>query len=277
MNDAYVNAMNTQKASINWMNAITENLANIYTPGYRENKTTFKTFLDSISCEGYLKNTDQGKAIPGTSNENVFLEGQGYFVVRNEEGRIAYTRLGEFKFDENGVYKTTDGSTVQGYIMNEKGEIMSGTKSLNKEEYNRILSEGGSLNIPTTEIKLWIDPDNGKFLGKYDEFEIKGDGILYGKANNGQESSPLFKLAVMNFHNPQELFQYKDGMFVETEASGRPVIGRGEIRSGLIELSNVDFKANITYYQESKLQMDLAKNIMSSYKDLLQNVISLMS
>jgi len=276
MNDAYVNAMNTQKASVNWMNAVTENLANIYTPGYRENKTTFKTFLDSVCCDGYLKNTEQGKAVPGTSNENVYLEGQGYFVVRNDEGHIAYTRLGEFKFDENGVYRASDGSAVQGYIMNEKGEIMSGAKRLGKEEYNRILSEGGSINIPTTEIKLWRDPDNGKFLGKYDEFEIKGDGILYGKANNGQESSPLFKLAIMNFHNPQELFQYKDGMFVETEASGRPVAGIGEVRSGLLELSNVDFKANITYYQEAKLQMELAKSLISSYKELLQNAIQLM-
>lgn len=276
MNDSYVNAMNTQKASLNWINSISENLTNIYTPGYRENKTSFKTFLDSVSHDGFLKNTDQGKAIPGTSNENVFLEGQGYFVVRNEEGRLAYTRLGEFKFDDSGLYKAADGSTVQGYIMNEKGEIMSGTKALDKEEYNRILSEGGSINIPTTEIKLWKDPDNGKFLGKYDEFEIKGDGILYGKSNNGKDLSPLFKLAIMNFHNPQELFQYKDGMFVETEASGRPVIGRGEVRSGLIELSNVDFKANITYYQQAKLQMDLSKNLISSYKDLLQNAISLM-
>lgn len=277
MNDSFINALNTQKASISWMDAITENLANIYTPGYRENKTTFKTFLDSVSPDGFLKSPEQGKAVPGTSNENVFLEGQGYFVVRNDEGRLAYTRLGEFKFDENGVYKAADGSVVQGYIMNEKGEIMSGTTSLSREDYERTLSEGGSINIPTTEIKLWIDPDNGKYLGKYDEFEIKGDGILYGKANNGQESSPLFKLAVMNFHNPQELFQYKEGMFVETEASGRPIAGRGEIRSGLIELSNVDFKSNITYYQEAKLQMDLAKNLISSYKDLLENAISLMS
>ena len=277
MNDSFINALNTQKASISWMDAITENLANIYTPGYRENKTTFKTFLDSVSPDGFLKSPEQGKAVPGTSNENVFLEGQGYFVVRNEEGRLAYTRLGEFKFDENGVYKAADGSVVQGYIMNEKGEIMSGTTSLSREDYERTLSEGGSINIHTTEIKLWIDPDNGKYLGKYDEFEIKGDGILYGKANNGQESSPLFKLAVMNFHNPQELFQYKEGMFVETEASGRPIAGRGEIRSGLIDLSNVDFKSNITYYQEAKLQMDLAKNLISSYKYLLENAISLMS
>ena len=113
-------------------------------------------------------------------------------------------------------------------------------------------------------------------MGKYDEFEIKGDGILYGKANNGQESSPLSKLAIMNFHNPQELFQYKDGMFVETEASGRPVIGTGEVRSGLIELSNVDFKTNISYYQEAKLQMDLAKSIISGYTELLKNTIALM-
>ena len=33
--------------------------------------------------------------------------------------------------------------------------------------------------IPTTNIKLWIDPNNGKFLGKYDEYEIKKDGKAY--------------------------------------------------------------------------------------------------
>ena len=154
MNYSFINALNTQKASISWMDAITENLANIYTPGDRENKTTFKTFLDSVSPDGFLKSPEQGKAVPGTYNENVFLEGQGYFVVRNEEGRLAYTRLGEFKFDENGVYKAADGSVVQGYIMNEKGEIMSGTTSLSREDYERTLSEGGSINIPTTEIKL---------------------------------------------------------------------------------------------------------------------------
>ena len=54
MNDSFINALNTQKASISWMDAITENLANIYTPGYRENKTTFKSFLDSVSPDGFL-------------------------------------------------------------------------------------------------------------------------------------------------------------------------------------------------------------------------------
>ncbi len=277
MRDSYINAMNVQKSTVHWMNAISENLVNLYTPGYRENQVTFKTYLDAAVPDRILKNQGQGKAIPGTSNENVFLEGNGFFVLRNDEGRIAYTRLGEFKFDGEGVYRAADGSKVQGYILNDKGEIMSGTKSLDSEAFQDTIAQGGALSVPTTEIKLWIDPDNGKYLGKYDEFEIKGDGILYGKANNGKDSAPLYKLAVMNFHNPQELFEYKQGQYLETEYSGKPVIGRGEIRSGLIELSNIDFKANATYWQEAQTQLDLSGKIMSTYKQLLQSAMDLLS
>lgn len=277
MRDSYINAMNVQKSTVHWMNAISENLVNMYTPGYRENQVTFKTYLDAAVPDRILKNQGQGKAIPGTSNENVFLEGNGFFVLRNDEGRIAYTRLGEFKFDGEGVYRAADGSKVQGYILNDKGEIMSGTKSLDSEAFQDTIAQGGALSVPTTEIKLWIDPDNGKYLGKYDEFEIKGDGILYGKANNGKDSAPLYKLAVMNFHNPQELFEYKQGQYLETEYSGKPVIGSGEIRSGLIELSNIDFKANATYWQEAQTQLDLSGKIMSTYKQLLQSAMDLLS
>lgn len=276
MNDAYVNALNTQKATQGWMDAVSENMVNIYTPGYRESKVTFKTFLDSTYSDTYMRSTGQGKATPGTSDENVFLEGAGFFVLRNENGKLAYTRLGEFKFDGDGVYKAADGSVVQGYIMNDKGEIVSGTKSLSQEDLDKSMAEGGALSIPTTEIKLWVDPDNGKYLGKYDEYEIKEDGILYGKANNGKDTTPLYKLSVMNFHNPLGLFEYKQGQFVETEESGKPVMGRGEIRSGLLELSNADFKANISYYQQAKMQLELSNKMISSYKELLQNAISLM-
>ncbi len=277
MRDSYINAMNVQKTTVHWMNAISENLVNMYTPGYRESQVTFKTYLDSAIPDMVLKNQGQGKAIPGTSNENVFLEGNGFFVLRNDEGRIAYTRLGEFKFDGEGVYRAADGSKVQGYILNDKGEIMSGTKSLDNDAFQDTLAQGGALSVPTTEIKLWIDPDNGKYLGKYDEFEIKGDGVLYGKANNGKDSAPLYKLAVMNFHNPQELFEYKQGQYLETEYSGKPVAGRGEIRSGLIELSNVDFKANATYWQQAQTQLDLSGKIMSTYKQLLESAMELLS
>ncbi len=276
MKDAYVSALNIQSSARDWMDVSSENMINMFTPGYREKQTTFKTFLDHAVIDGCLTNVSQGKSIPGTSNENVFLEGQGFFVIRNDEGNLAYTRLGEFKFDSTGVYRAADGSKVQGYVLNDKGEVISGVKTLDENAFNETIANGGTRAIPTTEIKMWIDPDNGKYLGKYEEYEIKGDGILYGKSNNGRVETPLYKLAVMNFNNPQGLYQYKDGHFVETEESGRPVIGRGEIRSGLLELSNTDFKANLAYYQQAKLQLDLSNQIISGYKQFLQNAITLL-
>ena len=250
---------------------------NIYTPGYRETQAAFQTFLDSAIIDGFNKKTGQGKSIPGTSNENVFLEGEGFFTLRRDDGKLVYSRLGEFTFDKEGVYRNRDGMAVQGYILNDKGEIMQGTKPIDADIYAETGIKGGAVNIPTTNIKLWIDPNNGKYLGKYDEFEIKGEGILYGKADGGKTVVPLYKLAVMNFHNPEGLYEVKQGQFIQTEESGSPVIGRGEVRGGLLEMSNCDFKANITYYQQAKMQMDVANKIISTNKQLLQSILDLIS
>ena len=154
---------------------------------------------------------------------------------------------------------------------------MAGTKSLSADLYEETITKGGALDVPTTSIKLWIDPNNGKYLGKYDDYEIKNDGTLYGKADGGKKKVPLYKIATMSFHNKNGLYEIKDGQFVETEDSGRPVLGRGEIRSGLLELSNVGFKDNIANYQQAKVQMELANKLISSQKELLQEAIRLVA
>ena len=173
------------------------------------------------------------------------------------------------------MYRAKSGATVQGYILNDKGEIMSGTKSLSADLYEETALKGGALSVPTTNIKLWIDPNNGKFLGKYDEYEIKNDGTIYGKADGGNRSVPLYKIATANFHNPNGLYEVKDGLFVETPESGKPVVGRGEIRSGLLEQANTDFKANMSGYQQAKVQMELVNALIKSNKDLLQSAMEM--
>ena len=275
MNDMYTTAINTQYATNQWMDILAENMTNVYTPGYRENKITFKTFLGGVVVDNNVKNQGQGKSMPGTSNENLFFEGSGFFMLRMPDGNVAYSRLGDFTFDAEGIYKNKGGATVQGYILNDKGEIMSGTKSISADLYEQTALKGGALSIPTTNIKLWIDPNNGKFLGKYDEYEIKNDGTIYGKADGGNRSVPLYKIATANFHNPNGLYMVKDGLFVETPESGKPVIGRGEIRSGLLEQSNTDFKANIADYQQAKVQMELVKSLIKTNKDLLQSAMEM--
>lgn len=275
MNDSFITALNTQKATAGWMDVLAENLGNVYTPGFRENQVTFQTFLGGAVLDNPMKKNVQGKSMPGTSNSNLFLEGNGYFQVKTPEGKSIYTRLGEFTFDKEGVYKNKDGYTVQGYILNDKGEIMQGTSAVNSDLYQQSTANGGAMNIPTTSIKLWIDPNNGKYLGKYDDYEIKGDGILYGKANKGQTVTPLYKVATMNFHNVAGLYEVKQGQYIETEDSGPPVAGRGEVRSKLLEMSNVDFKGNIAYFQQAKLQMELSNKLISSNKQLLEEALKL--
>lgn len=277
MNDAFITAINTQYATINWIDVISDNMTNIYTPGFKEKQVNFKTFLNGTISDDYAKNMGQGKSTPGTSKDNVFLEGKGFFLTKTGDGRSVYTRLGEFTFDGEGVYRAKNGNTVQGYILNDKGEIMQGTKAISADLYQQTSLKGGALDVPTTSIKMWIDPNNGKYLGKYDEYEIKNDGTIVGKAENGKKVVPLYRITTRNFHNAAGLYEYKDGQFLETEESGKPVLGCGEIRSGLIELSNADFKGNISYYQMAKMQMEVVNKLISSNKELLQQAMQLVS
>lgn len=277
MNDAFISAINTQYATVNWMDVIADNMTNVYTPGFKEKQVNFKTFLGGAINDDYDKKMSQGKSTPGTSNDNVFLEGKGFFLTKTPEGKSVYTRLGEFTFDGEGVYRAKNGNTVQGYILNDKGEIMQGTKSISSDLYQQTALKGGALDVPTTSIKMWIDPNNGKYLGKYDEYEIKNDGTIVGKAENGKKVVPLYRITTRNFHNAAGLYEYKDGQFLETEESGKPVLGCGEIRSGLLELSNAAFKDNISYYQMAKLQMEVVNKLISSNKDLLQQAMQLVS
>ena len=277
MNDAFITAINTQYATVNWMDVIADNMTNVYTPGFKEKQVNFKTFLGGAINDDYDKKMSQGKSTPGTSNDNVFLEGKGFFLTKTPEGKSVYTRLGEFTFDGEGVYRAKNGNTVQGYILNDKGEIMQGTKSISSDLYQQTALKGGALDVPTTSIKMWIDPNNGKYLGKYDEYEIKNDGTIVGKAENGKKVVPLYRITTRNFHNAAGLYEYKDGQFLETEESGKPVLGCGENRSGLLELSNAAFKDNISYYQMAKLQMEVVNKLISSNKDLLQQAMQLVS
>lgn len=275
MNDSFITALNTQKSTQNWMDVIADNMTNVYTPGFREKQVNFKTFLGGAIADDYDKKTGQGKSTPGTSNENIYLEGKGFFLTKTPEGKSVYTRLGEFTFDGEGVYRTKSGNTVQGYILNDKGEIMQGTKTVTDDLYQQTALKGGSLDIPTTNIKMWIDPSNGKYLGKYDDYEIKDDGTIYGKADGGKRSVPLYRITTRNFHNAAALYEIKNGYFIETAESGKPVLGSGQIRSGLLEMSNADFKGNISYFQMAKLQMEISNKLISSQKELLQEALRL--
>lgn len=276
MNDPFITAVNNQRTANDWIGAISHNLSNIYTPGFREVSTSFKSFIDGSEIEDLSFKNDQGKSMPGNDKGNLFLEGQGFFVTKTLNGKDVYTRRGDFSFDAEGYYKTADGKRVQGYILDSNGQIMAPTVSNSNDPYSATSKGGGPNVVPTTDIKMWLDPANGKYLGKYDEWEVKEDGILYGKSADGKLKVPLYKVALMNFNNPQGLQQVALGEYIETKDSGKPVVGKGEIRSNLIESSNVDYGSNIIYYKQAKMQMDVANKLIATNKQLLEETLRIL-
>lgn len=275
MQDAFITAVNSEKASLGWYELLTQNISNIYTPGFREVRGSFHTFMDGTELNELNHKQEQTKSIPGVAPENLFLEGKGFFTVRRHDGMLLYTRLGDFKFDGKGTLVTKDGYKVQGYVLDKSGNIMN-TGAGGPDPNNPSMPAGGPGAIATTEINMWIDPSNGKYLGKYEEWKIEGNGIVYGKSDKGKVKDPLYKISIANFHNAEALTMPEENFFTPNEATGEPVAaGNVETRAGLLEKSNVDFRENIHLLSQAKLQITVTNKIISSTKQLLEEALRL--
>jgi flagellar hook protein FlgE len=276
MQDPYITAINTQKAALGWWNVITENMGNMYTPGYKEVKTNFTDYLNGVQLFELPRSEWQGKSMPGRGPNNLMIEGKGYFVVRKPDGKLLFTRLGDFDVNGEGAFVNNLGYAVQGYLLGEDGQIVNtGDSNPSPAGNNPNHSAGGPGHIPTTEINLWIDPSNGKFFGKYDEYKVKSDGTVVGVADKGKVNTPLYKIALVNFINPSGLSMPEDQMFTPTPQSGEPVEGSGEIRSGLLEASNTGMRDNVNMLQQAKLQIDVTSKLITTNKTLLEEALRL--
>jgi flagellar hook protein FlgE len=278
MKDPFITAINAQKAALTWFEDLSLNASNIYTPGFREHRMLFSDFMNGTDYHELPYKADQGKSIPGRSPSNLFIEGKGYFVVRKPDGNVLYTRLGDFKFDPNGTMINELGHKVQGYLTDEKGNIINtGATQVNANgsPNNPNHASGGPGHMPTTEINLWVDPTNGKFFGKYDEYKVKADGTVVGVSDKGKKTVPLYKVALVNFVNPEGLSMVQDNYFAPSSNSGEPIEGTGEIQSGLLEKSNVGLREVVNYLTQAKLQLDVTSKLINTNKQLLQESLRL--
>ncbi len=129
MNSGMYPAVSGSLAAMRRMDMISNNLANVNTPGYKKDKMSF---------EGLLAGPVNPPAVPqGTTadpilqKENVYIDyssgatsqsgnpldlainGDGFFAVTTPEG-TAYTRQGNFRTSADGTLTTVDGYPVQG-------------------------------------------------------------------------------------------------------------------------------------------------------------------
>ncbi len=91
---------------------------------------------------------------------------------------------------------------------------------------------------------------NGFAIGRLTGVEISDSGVVRANFSNGQ-STALGKIALARFQNSQGLAQQGNNAWEDTTDSGTPLVGEavtssfGQIRSGAIEVSNVDLTAEL--------------------------------
>ena len=199
---------------------LSNNIANVNTVGFKQDKTQFQQHYASALENNNLRtsaNADASQAeefwfeltthtdhssgpLKQTGNRfDLAITGKGFFCVETPDG-IQYTRRGDFGIDVNGNLVTQEGWPV--------------------------LGQGGEITVESQAD--FTDKDGHEIL-------VHGDGTVEVDGNSAG------KLRIVEFSEPQQLSKAGNTYFIldpgnaaESEATDY------QISQGMIELSNVD-------------------------------------
>lgn len=115
---------------------ISDNLANSETTAYKTTSTSFSSLVagsgssssGGVTATSTSNVTEQGLLVSSSSNTDLAIEGDGFFVVSNnvENGASYYTRNGEFEVNSDG-YLTNNGYYLMGWETDSDGNVIGGT------------------------------------------------------------------------------------------------------------------------------------------------------
>jgi flagellar hook protein FlgE len=121
---------------------------------------------------------------------------------------------------------------------------------------------------------------DGSAVGSLQAFTISPDGTLVGVFSNGLQQ-PLARIALAAFNNPPGLEKVGDNRYRSTANSGAAQIGqaasggRGELQSGVLEMSNVDLAQEFTNLVIAQRGFQANSKVISTSDELLQDLVNL--
>lgn len=215
------------------MSTISQNLANVMTPGYKKQIVAGGSFSQQVDglLQGAFNATAAAPALaidPGAGTlrytgiaRDVAIEGGEFFEVDGPDGP-AYTRQGSFHVDVRGRLVTAQGAPVHG----QSGEIVLGG--------------------PYT-----IEPN--------------------GDVRQGERA--VARLKLVSFTNPAALAPiggglYRQGAAIQGEPSAAP-----RLRIGYQENSNVNSPQEMVRLTETVRHFEALQKIMQGYDDTLEKTI----
>jgi len=224
--------------------SVSQNLANISTPGYRASIDTFRsvplvgtglatrTFVvDSTSGTDFTPGVMQptGRAL------DVAIDGKGWIAVQDENGNEAYTRNGSIQVLPTGVLQTRNGMTVMG--------------------------DSGPITIP---------PDTSVTVAK--------DGTI-STVPNGTQAVQVVVVGRIKLTNPPEnqMIRGEDGLFRTKDGTPAEADPNVTVASGNLESSNTNMVESMVDMITLSRQFDLQMKMLSTADDNAKQATGVLS
>lgn len=207
------------------------NISNVNTFGYRKERAEFADlfhqvlqYAGSSTSETTLSPTgiEVGLGVRPTSVQKIFS--QGNFKETEQNLDVAITGNGFFQIElpDGTIAYTRDGS-------------------FKRDDEGNVVNSQGYLLVPNITI-----PDDAT------QINIGTDGTVTVVQGNQTEVNQLGQIETVNFINPAGLHALGDNLYLNTNASGDPIVGTpglngfGQLRQGFVETSNVKLVEEMT-------------------------------
>ncbi|MFD1627520.1 flagellar basal-body rod protein FlgF [Azospirillum griseum] len=232
-NSIYV-ALSRQMALQRQLEVTSNNIANMNTTGYKNQRTLFTEFLERpgmhekvsfVQDRAVVRDLSVGAMTQTGNPMDLALTGHGYFAVDTASGP-RYTRAGNFR-------------------MNDQRQIVDGGGL-------PVLSDNGQpITLPagTSDVK------------------VSGDGTV------STELGPVAKLRIVTFKNEQLMTEVGSGLYVSDEEP-QPAPADTKVAQGLLEGSNVKPVVEMTQMIEIQRSYMSAQKVIENENDRIRNMIT---
>ena len=173
-----VSGMQAQSDSISM---ISNNIANVSTVGFKRTDAAFSSLVTnpeyatsyssgSVHSVQNARIDQQGSLQQSSSGTDIAISGNGFFVVKSSVtdplSEPLYTRAGSFSEDSNGVLKNTAGFYLQGWPIDQNGNLPASQGDISSLVPVNISFIGG-ITMPTTSADLSLNLEQGEVQSPY--------------------------------------------------------------------------------------------------------------
>jgi len=141
MLQSFYTAFTGLTADKRWLSVISDNIANVNTVGFKAERAVFEDLLarslttfkngapvnqeigGGVFVSATVKDFSQGTFMNTNNPLDLALDGEGFFMVKDNSGLTYYTRNGQFRLDANGDLINMLGMKVQGWMLDNNGNM----------------------------------------------------------------------------------------------------------------------------------------------------------